>query len=108
MIITSSYFLKKISTTSCLEGNSILYNFMSHKNVQKMLHLEGMGQNITGSFQSQQNVNFLFEDLLSMETLIEMKPKRSFRGHLELSKKSKNIQKYGKLSKIHLTEVGHF
>ena len=33
---------------------------MSHKNVQKMLHLEGMDQNITGPFQSQQKVNFLF------------------------------------------------
>jgi hypothetical protein len=43
-----------------------------------------------------------------METPIEMKPKRLFIGHLELSKKSKNIQKCGKLSKIHLTEVGHF
>src|ERR1044072_6913541 len=64
LIITFSYFLKKISTTSCFEGNSILYNFMSHKNVQKMLHLRGMAQNITGPFQSQQKVNFLFWGIL--------------------------------------------
>ena len=60
LIITSSYFLWNFSTTSCFEGNSILYNFMSHKNVQKMLHLRGMAQNVTGPFQSQQKVNFLF------------------------------------------------
>src|ERR1051325_3905678 len=109
MIITFSYFLRKFSTTSCFEGNSILYNFMSHKNVQKMLHLECMDQNITGPFQSQQKVKiFCFEDLLSMVTPIEMKPKRLFRGLLDISKKSKNTQKCGKLSKIHLAQVGHF
>ena len=81
---------------------------MSHKLGQKMLHFEDMGQNITGPFQSQLKVNFLKEVLLSMETSIEMKPKRLVRGHLEISKKSKNTQKCGKLSKIHHSEVGHF
>src|ERR1044072_9314862 len=108
MSITSSYFLRNFSTTSCFEGNSILYNFMSHKNVQKRLHLEGMGQNITGPFQSQQKSTFCFEDILSMVTPTEMKPKRLFIGLLDLSKKSKNTQKWGKLSKIHLVQVGHF
>src|ERR1051325_9173126 len=108
MIITFSYFLRKFSTTSCFEGNSILYNFMSHKNVQKMLHLRGMAQNITGPFQSQQKVNFCFEDILSMVTPIEMRPKTLFRGLLEIYKKSKNSQKCGKMSKIHYSEVGEF
>src|ERR1043165_1363839 len=108
LIITFSYFLRNFSTTSCFEGNSILYNFMSHKNVQKMLHLRGMAQNITGPFQSQQKSTFCFEDILSMVTPIEMKPKRLFRGLLELSKKSKNSQKCGKMSKIHLVQVGQF
>src|ERR1051325_6462122 len=81
---------------------------MSHKNIQKMLHLRGMAQNITGPFQSQQKSTFCFEDILSMVTPIEMKPKRLFRGLLEISKKSKNTQKCGKLSKIHHSQVGHF
>src|ERR1051325_8098586 len=102
MSITSSYFLRNFSTNSHFKENSILYNFMSHKNVQKMLHFEDMDQNITGPFQSQQKSTFWNEVLLSMETPIEMKPNRLFRGHLELSKKSKNTQKRGKLSKIHL------
>src|ERR1044072_3311508 len=43
-----------------------------------------------------------------MVTPIEMKPKTLFRGLLELSKKSKNSQKYGKLSKLHHSQVGEF
>ena len=54
------------------------------------------------------NSTFCFEDILGMVTPIEMKPKRLFRGLLELSKKFKNSQKCGKLSKIHHSEVGHF
>src|ERR1051325_9773563 len=81
---------------------------MSHKNVQKMLHLRGMAQNITGLFQSQQKSTFCFEDILSMVTPIEMKPKTLFRGLLDLSQKSKNSQKCRKLSKIHYSEVGEF
>src|ERR1051325_9294340 len=49
-----------------------------------------------------------FEDILSMVTPIEMKPKRLFRVLLEISKKSKNSQKCGKMSKIHYSEVGKF
>src|ERR1051325_1642483 len=59
-------------------------------------------------FKVNKKSTFCFEDLLSMVTPIEMKPNRLFRGLLELYKKSKNFQKYGKLSKIHFTEVGHF
>src|ERR1043165_3400891 len=51
---------------------------------------------------------FCFEDILSMVTPIEMKPKRLVIGLLELSKKSKNSQKYGKMSKIHPSQVGQF
>ena len=51
---------------------------------------------------------FCFEDILSMVTPIEVKPKTLFRGLLELSKKSKNSQKCGKSSKIHHSEVGEF
>ena len=51
---------------------------------------------------------FCFEDILSMETPIEVRPKRLVRGLLELSKKSKNSQKCGKLSKIHHLQVGQF
>jgi hypothetical protein len=43
-----------------------------------------------------------------MVTPIEMKPKTLFRGLLELSKKSKNSQKCGKLSKLHHSQVGEF
>src|ERR1051325_9144500 len=59
-------------------------------------------------FKVNKKSTFCFEDLLSMETPIGMKPKRLFRGLLEISKKSKNTQKCGKLSKIHLVQVGHF
>src|ERR1044072_824349 len=59
-------------------------------------------------FKVNKKSTFCIEHLLRMETPIEMKPKRLFIGHLELSKKSKNTQKGGKLSKIHLAQVGHF
>ena len=81
---------------------------MSHKNAQKMLHLEGMGQNITGPFQSQQKVNFLFWRYIEHGNSNWDETKDIVRGFLELSKKSKNSQKYGKLSKIHYPEVGRF
>ena len=58
--ITFSYFIRDFPTKAHFEENSILYNFMSHKHGQKMLHLEVMDQNITGPFQSQQKVNFWF------------------------------------------------
>src|ERR1051325_3875305 len=51
---------------------------------------------------------FCFEDILSMVTPIEMKPKTLFRGLLELSKKFKNSKKCGKMSKIHHSEVRQF
>src|ERR1044072_4462707 len=59
-------------------------------------------------FKVNKKSTFCFEDILSMVTPIEMKPKRLFRGLLELSKKSKKTQKCGKLSKLHHSEVGHF
>src|ERR1044072_8882978 len=59
-------------------------------------------------FKVNKKSTFCFEEILSMVTPIEMKPKRLFRGLLEISKKSKNSQKYGKLSKIHYSEVGEF
>src|ERR1044072_6803039 len=43
-----------------------------------------------------------------MVTPIEMKQKTLFRGLLEISKKSRNSQKCGKLSKLHHSEVGEF
>ena len=43
-----------------------------------------------------------------METPMKMEPKRLFRRHLELSKKSKNTKKYGKLNKIQIVQVEHF
>src|ERR1043165_103678 len=59
-------------------------------------------------FKVNKKSTFCFEDILSMVTPIEMKPKRLFRRLLELSKKSKNSQKCGKLSKIRYSEVGKF
>ena len=56
--ITFRYFIRN-SITTHFEENSILYNFMSHKLGQKMLHLEVMSQNITSHFKSQQKVIFL-------------------------------------------------
>src|ERR1051325_10213889 len=81
---------------------------MSHKNVQKILHLEGMDQTLQVLFKVNKKSTICFEDILNMETPIEMKQKRLFRGLFELSKKSKNTQKCGKLSKIHYSEVGDF
>jgi hypothetical protein len=43
-----------------------------------------------------------------MVTPIEVKPKTLFRGLQELSKKSKNSQKCGRLSKLHHSQVGQF
>src|ERR1044072_5502476 len=108
MSITFSYFLRNFSTTSHFEGNSILYNFMSHKNVQKWFIWKVWIKTLQVLFKVNKKSTFCFEDLLSMETPIEMKPKRLVRGHLELSKKSNNTQKCGKLRKIHLAQVGHF
>ena len=46
--ITFTYFIRNFSTKSHFKGNSILYNFMSHKLWLEMLHLEVMDQNIIG------------------------------------------------------------
>src|ERR1044072_5771906 len=59
-------------------------------------------------FKVNKKSTFCFKDILSMVTPIEMKPKRLFRGLLEISKKSKNTQKCGKMSKIHHSQVGQF
>src|ERR1051325_6481237 len=59
-------------------------------------------------FKVNKKSTFCFEDILSMVTPIEMKQNRLFRGLLKLSKKSKNTQKCGKMSKIHLVQVGLF
>src|ERR1051325_10079672 len=59
-------------------------------------------------FKVNKKSTFCFEDILSMVTAIEMKPKTLFRALLGLSKKSKNSQKCGKMSKIHYSEVGEF
>src|ERR1043165_4381322 len=59
-------------------------------------------------FPQNKKSTFCFEDILSMVTPIEMRPKTLVRGLLELSKKSKNSQKCGKLSKLHYSEVGQF
>ena len=45
---------------------------------------------------------------LSMEYQNEMRPKGLVRGHLKLSKKSKNTSKSSKLKKLCIVEVGHF
>src|ERR1051325_9720748 len=59
-------------------------------------------------FKVNKKSTFCFEDILSMVIPIEIKPKTLVRGLLELSKKSKNSQKCGKMSKIHYSEVGEF
>src|ERR1051325_8279130 len=91
--------LKEIqfSTTSCLT-----------RMFKKCFILKIWIKTLQVLFKVNKKSTFCNEDLLSMVTPIEMKPKRLFRGHLELSKKSKNTQKCGKLSKIHLAQVGHF
>ena len=45
---------------------------------------------------------------LSMEYQNEMRPKGLVRGHLKVSKKSKNTSKSSKLKKLCIVEVGHF
>ena len=45
---------------------------------------------------------------LSMEYQNEMRPKGLVRGHLKLSKKSKNTSKSSKLKKLCIVEVRHF
>ena len=45
---------------------------------------------------------------LSMEYQNEMRPKGLVRGHIKISKKSKNISKSSKLKKLCIVEVGHF
>ena len=45
---------------------------------------------------------------LSMEYQNEMRPKGLVRGHLNISKKSKNTSKSSKLKKLCIVEVGHF
>src|ERR1051325_2680322 len=59
-------------------------------------------------FKVNKKSTFCFEDILSMVTPIEMKPKRLVIGLLQISKKSKNSLKCGKMSKIHYSEVGQF
>ena len=45
---------------------------------------------------------------LRMEYQNEMRPKGLVRGHLNISKKSKNTSKSSKLKKLCIVEVGHF
>ena len=45
---------------------------------------------------------------LSMEYQNEMRPKGLVRGHLKISKKSKNTSKSSNLKKLCIIEVGHF
>ena len=45
---------------------------------------------------------------LSMEYQNEMRPKGLVRGHVNLSKNSKNTSKSSKLKKLCIVEVGHF
>ena len=45
---------------------------------------------------------------LRMEYQNEMRPKGLVRGHLKVSKKSKNTSKSSKLKKLCIVEVGHF
>ena len=45
---------------------------------------------------------------LSMEHRNAMIPKRLIRGHIKVSKKSKNTSKSSKLKKLCIVEVGHF
>ena len=45
---------------------------------------------------------------LSMEYQNEMRTKGLVRGHLKVSKKSKNTSKSSKLKKLCIVEVGHF
>src|ERR1043165_6517669 len=108
MIITFSYFLRNFSTTSCFEGNSILYNFMSRKNVQKCFIWKLWIKTLQVLFKVNKKSTFCFEDILSMVIPIKVKQKTLFRGLLEHSKKSKNSKKCGKLSKLHHSQVGEF
>ena len=52
--LTDHNFLRNFPTKAHFEGNSILYNFMSHKLWPKMHHLRVMDQNIIGPSKSQQ------------------------------------------------------
>ena len=54
------------------------------------------------------NTFFVKASYMSMEYQKEMRPKGLIRGHLKLSKKSKNTSKSSKLKKLCIVEVGHF
>ena len=54
------------------------------------------------------NTFFVKVSYMSMEYKIEMRTKGLIRGHLKLSKKSKNTSKSSKLKKLCIVEVGHF
>ena len=64
---------------------------------------------IIGPFEKSTKNTFLVKAYyMNMEEPIEMKQKRLFRGHLKISKKSKNTLLGLKLREIKIAQVGQF
>ena len=96
-------------TKAHFEWNSILYNFVSLRSSPKMHHLRDINQYITGHFKSQQKDTFC-QGNLHRDKLSKWKTdqNRNWRGHLNISKKSKITFKWWKLKELWPTQVGKF
>ena len=70
---------------------------------------EVMNLDIIGHFEKSTKNTFFFKaSYMSMEYQIDMIPKGLIKGHLKLSKKSKNTSKESKLRKLCIGEVDPF
>ena len=90
------------------EEDEISYNPYSHPKINKCTHKKLQIWTLYVILKVNKNTFFSKAYNLSMEYQNDMRPKGLVRGHLKVSKKSKNTSKSLKLKKLCIVEVGNF